>query len=358
MSGLTLLPHDPLLDLDPWVGQRQCTFRFDVTDGVTGENLGEIHPLRGASLTHDTTRTIKRQLAFSLGRQDTADVNTLTDRVRLWMVFPNGQQYPLGKYMFTDASRQVYTSGKLGQMALNDEMFLVDQQSPVGVSSISGGIPKNVETVIAEVMAGLPVDFSLEASGLQSASAWPSGTTRGSMLESLALTGDYFSPWFDNFGVMKFIRSFDPATKIPELDYDAGNQVTRSDIIESDDLLTAPNTFMVISNASSDMGSPVVATSSVPSTAPHSVANRGFEILEVQDLQITDQLQADAVALNLVNRQTIFERVTLTTPPDPRHDSYNVIRWQNELWLELAWSMALEEGGSMNHLLRKAYQAS
>ena len=353
---LTLFPFDPLLDLAPWMGQRQASFTFHRTDGITGEDLGEIHPLRGASLTHDTTRTIKRQLSLSLGAEDTAAINAIRDRITVSMVFPNGATYPLGKYMFTDFTRQKYTSGKLGQVALNDEMFLVDQQSPTGISGLDGTTPRPVPVVVALILAGLPIDFVMEASSLTSVNSWAIGTGRGSMLEALSVSGDYFSPWFDNNGVMRFIRSFDPATKIPDFDYDASNQVTRSNIIETDDLLTAPNTFVVISNAATDATVPVVGTASVPPTAPHSVANRGFEILEVQDLQITDILQAEQIAQNLVNRQTIFERVSLTTAPDPRHDSYNVIEWQGDLWLELAWSMALTEGGDMNHLLRKAYR--
>lgn len=353
MSGLTLLPFDPLLDLAPWVGQRQCTFRFNLSDGVTGEDLGEFHPLRGASLTHDTTRTIKRQLSLQLGEADTAAINPIRDRVRVYMVFPNGQEYPLGKYMFTDSTRQVFTSGKLGTMVLNDEMFLVDQQIGKGVTAYF----HSANDIIAEILTPLPIDFTVEASPFSNTQSWAVGQGRGSVLEALAVTGDYFSPWFDNTGVMRFIRSFDPATRIPELDFDAGNQVLRTAITETDDLLTAPNKFVVISNASSNDGlsTPIVGTATVPPTAPHSLANRGFEILEVQDLQLTTPAQAFAVANNLANRQTVFERVTLSTPPDPRHDSYNVIRWQGELWLELAWSMALTEGGEMNHLLRRAY---
>lgn len=353
MTGLTLLPYDPLLDLAPWVGQRQCTFRFDLTDGVTGENLGEIHPLRGASLTHDTTRTIKRQLSLSLDAVDTADINTIRDRVSPWMVFPNGQEYPLGRYMFTDSTRQVFTSGKLGQMALNDEMFLVDQAVSAGVN----GFLNSVNAVIEKILDALPVTFTIAPSPYISGQSWGIGAGRGQILEALAVTGDFFSPWFDNTGILRFIRSFDPAEKVPEFDWDTGDQVLRAGIVESDDLLTAPNKFIVISNAAERLNVPIVGTASVPPTAPHSLANRGFEILQQQDLQLTTINQAFAVATNLANRQTIFERVSLSTAPDPRHDSYNVIRWQDELWLELAWSMALTEGGEMNHLLRKAYRA-
>lgn len=355
MAGLTSLPHDSILDLDPWVGQRKCTFRFQLTDGVTGEQLGDITPLRNASLTHDTGRTIKRQLTLSLGADDTASINAVRDRVSVFMVLSDGIEYPLGKYMFTDFGRQVFTSGKLGTVALNDEMFLVDQQI---LNGISGTLATTVGAMISAVLAGLPIEFVSEQSPFQTTQAWGVGTGRGSILEALALSGDYFSPWFDNAGIMQFIRSFDPIARVPELDYDAGNQVTRANIVENDDLLTAPNRFVVISNTGGATGSPsspAVGVADVPASAPHSAFNRGFVIQDTQDLQLNSPAQAEAVARNLVNRQTVFETVTLVTPPDPRHDSYNVIRWQNELWLELAWSMSLTEGGAMNHRLRKAY---
>lgn len=351
--SLTTLPQDPLLDLPPWVGQRQATFRFDLFNGVTGVQQGQIHPIRTAAMTHDTTRTIKRQMTVSLGAEDTARVQTINARVKPFMVFPNGQEYPLGTFMFTDASRQVYTSGKLGDMALNDEMFLVDQGIGFGIGGTAVG--SSVNALIRQVLAGLPIRYVTENSPYGSTQGWTTGTTRGSILEALCITGDFFSPWFGNDSELHFIRSFDPAMRIPDFDFDAGNQVFRAGIVESDNLLTAPNRFIVISNSSTAPELAVTASASVPPNAPHSLINRGFEILSVSTLQLEDNAQATAVAQNLVNRQTIFETVTLTTAPDPRHDSYNVIRWQGDLWLELAWSLAMTEGGNMNHSLRKAY---
>ena len=348
---LTTFPHDPLLDLDPWVGQRQCTFRFALSDAVSGEQLGNITPIRNASLTHDTTRTIKRQLTLALGVADTAAINPISERVDVFMVFPSGVEYPLGRYMFTDASRQVFTSGKLGDMALNDEMFLVDQQITVGLS----GVGKGVSTVIQEALAGLPVDYDLAASPYLSADAWGLGTGRGQVLEALAVSGDYFSPWFGNDARMHFIRTFYPTNAVADFDFDAGNKVMREGILENDDLLVAPNTFIVVSNAAADPSLEVVGRYDVPPSAPHSLARRGFVIAQVENLQVADADQARAVARGIGIRQTVFERVSLTTAPDPRHDSYNVVVWQGEKWLELAWSMALVEGGTMNHLLRKGY---
>lgn len=348
---ITNFPEDPLLDLDPWVGQRQASFRFELTNGVTGEKLGDITPLRTAQLTHDTSRTIKRQLDLDLGVRDMAAVNTLTDRVSPFMVFPTGAEYPLGRYMFTDASREFTTAGRMGNLVLNDEMFLVDQQIEAGILGTGKGIP----SLISEVLGDLPITYLVDPSPYTSSENWGIGSNRGQILESLSITGDYFSPWFDNSSVLRFIRTFNPADEIPDFNWDVGNKVIRSGILESDDLLTAPNRFIVISNTAFDPSIEVVASADIPNTAPNSVTNRGFVIANVQDLQLSDNSQAAAVVNGIAQRMTTFERVGISTAPDPRHDSYNIINWQGEHWLELAWSMPLMEGRAMTHLLRKAY---
>lgn len=348
---LTTFPPHPILDLDAGVGQRSCTFRFDLINGVTGQHLGEINPVRAATLTHDTTRTIKRQLTFPLGAADLAAVNTVTDRILLTMILSNGEEWPLGRYMFTDDSRLTYTSGDLGAMALNDEMFLVDQEIQIGID----GIGVSVQAILAMALTGLPVTVEVEASPFTSAEAWGAGTPRGQVLESISVSGDWFSPWFGNDTSMHFIRTFDPATRIPDFDFDSGFRVMREGIVMTSDLLIAPNRFVVIGNVTQS-SVPIVASADVPVNAPHSIQNRGFVISKTSQLQLRSQSQAVSVAQGLANRQTVFERVTLTTPPDPRHDSYNVIKWQGNLWLELAWSMALTEGGAMNHMLRKSYR--
>jgi hypothetical protein len=348
---LTTLPHDPLLDLEPWVGQRQAGYRFELTNRVTGQRLGELTPIRNATLSHDVNRTMKRQLSIDLGVVDTAAINPVTDLVSVFMTFPSGAEYPLGRYMFTDASTLVSTGGRLSNIVLNDEMFLIDQQitTPISEPGISA------DALLQQVLDGLPVTASIEVSPFQIAGSWGVGSNRGQVLEAIAVQGDYFSPWFDNYGVMRFIRTFDPATRMPDLDWDAHLNVIRANIIETNDLLVAPNRFVVISNDPADPNVEVTATADIPATSPHSIANRGFVIAHVEDLQLSDTTQATAVVNGLVQRMTVFERVGISTAPDPRHDSYNVIRWDGANWLELAWSMPLMEGRPMSHLLRKAY---
>ena len=348
---LTNFAHDQLLDLDPWVGQRQASYRFELINAVTGEHLGNITPIRAASLSHDSGRTIPRTLNLQLGVADQAAVNTIQDRVLVYMTFPNGTEYPLGKYMWTDNTRQEFTSGNLGTPTLNDEMFLVDQPISRGID----GVDKAISKVIQEALTGLPIKYTVEANNSSCTEAWGIGQFRGSILQALALSGDYFNPWFDNTGILRFIRTFNPVEEIPDLDWDSGNQVMRANILKNDDLLTAPNTFIVISNASTNQQEEVIGRATVSEHAPHSVVNRGFEIPAVVDLQVSTSAAAQQVAQGLVNRQTIFEVANVMTAPDPRFDGYNVIHWQGSHWLSLSWSLTLIEGSPMSHTIRRAY---
>jgi hypothetical protein len=349
---LTTIPTSVDFNLLDQVAARSSTFRFGLVDGVTGEVKEDLTPIRNATLSHDTTRTIKRQLSLNLGVYDTERVNPLVDRVLVYMVTADGTEWPLGKYMFTDASLLVSTGGDLDNTVLNDEMFLVDQQISKGIN----GVNRSINATVSAVMNDFPfIKVIQEASFFEGTQAWTTGSGRGQILQDLALAGDMFSPWFDNNGAMRLIRSFDPALSVCDFNFDEGNSVIRAGIVETSDILTAPNRFIVISNSGDSVFGEVVGIADVPVTAPNSFANRGFYIVETNDLQVQNTSQAQAVANNLALRRTVFERVTITTAPDPRHDSYNVVQWQGEKWLELAWSMTLAEGAPMTHNLRKAY---
>jgi|SRR5262245_16767654 len=349
---MTTIPYDSYLDLDPWIGQRADSFRFDLVDGITGGVIQTLNPIRTATLSHDSLATIKRRLLLGLGADDSAAIgDAISSRIDVTMVLGNGATYPLGRYTFTDNQRQRFTSGNLGAVALTDEMFILDQPIEAGID----GLNKVVSALIQEVLEDFSFPIQLDSSPFLSTESWGIGINRGQVLEALAVSGDYFSPWFGNDKAIHFLRTFDPATAIPDFDFDRGNKVIRAPINETDDLLTAPNRFIVVSNAPTDTGTPVIGIADVPPNAPHSIQNRGFVIPTVFDLQLSDVTQAQRVAEGFVRRNTVLETTTLSTALDPRHDSYNVIRWDGAQWLEVGWSMDLVAGGTMTHTLRKAY---
>ncbi|WP_307817130.1 hypothetical protein [Micromonospora fiedleri] len=345
-----------VLDLPADVGQRSLSFRFDLIDGRTGVRRGPLTPLRDTTptLAHDITGTIVRRVSgLVLGVRDAARLNPLTDRVAISMVV-GGQQrsYPLGRYMVGDATELATSSGSTVPLTFFDEMFIVDQELETGFES--GG--QLVDQAIQRLLEAMPIgELQVDATELTSVSAWSPGNTRGMALRDLARQGGYFLPWFNHAGRLRLMRAFEPASQPPTIDLDASRRVIRGSVARGSDLLSAPNRFVVVSNDPGEEALPVVGTYDVPSSAPHSIARRGFVLPRVVEAQLPSQVAADVYARTLGIQQTVYETVELSTPLDPRHDGYDVVRWDGVLWLETGWTMPLTAGGEMRLTLRRAY---
>lgn len=355
----------PKLDMPAWLGQRSCSFRFLLYNFVTGQNLGELKPIRDKvpRLTHDTGRIITRQITdLFFDRDDTAALDTIQHRLKVQMLL-GGEIYDLGIFMPVDSSRVQTTSGLESVATFTDSMFMVDQEIEEGYSAGEFDTDGNVisfrpcDLAVGDVLTGLPVRYTAQPTPYYTIGSWGAGSNRGSMLNDIAVDGDYFAPWFDASDTMRFIRAFDPAGVIPQFNLDSGYRVDRDSIMLSDNLLTAPNRFKVISNGgASDLTLPVYGTYDVPQSAPHSIFNRGFVIPRTIDWQVDTVQQANAIAANFGQRETLFETVEFETPPDPRHDAYDVFVFNGEQWLELSWEMELIEGGKMSHMGRRSYR--
>lgn len=360
---LVTIPANAGLALPASVGQRAATFRFDVVDALTGATLGQVHPLMtGAApvLRHDTTRTVSRDLTLEFGRDDTAFIDPVRHRITVSLV-PAGAStvYPLGRYMFVDHTRIRSTTGTHASSALVDEMFIVDQPAeesfaPTATAGYGLQHAVPVPLAVARLLDGLPLRYDVEPSGYETASTWPAGTSRAKILTDLAVEGGYFAPWFDHHGVLRLVRAFDPADRVPDVDLDVEPRVWRDSFADVTDLLEAPNRFVVVGNTGTEQV--VVGHYDVPASAPHSIIARGFAVTRVQERQVGTADQATAAARAIGLAATIVERTELSTSPDPRHDAYTVIRWAGQVWLEVSWSMQLREGGAMRHVMRKAYR--
>jgi hypothetical protein len=345
------------LDLPPYVGQTAATFRFSLIDGRTGHRRGPLTPLRTSTPTlgHDTTSTISRRVnGLTLGGHDAARINPLADRVTIDMVLADRARtvFRLGRYMVADTVDLISTGGTTAPLTLFDEMFIVDQELESGFDA--GG--QLVDQAVLRLLDGLPIgEVAIDATEQTSINSWSPGTSRAGALNDLATMGGYLKPWFDHTGRLRMMRAFEPAGREPTIDLDASRRVLRGSISRSSELLTAPNRFVVVSNDPGSETAPVVGTYDVPSSAPHSIAQRGFVIPKVVEAQLPSQRHATVYARTLGIQQSIYETVELSTPPDPRHDGYDVVRWDGHSWLEIGWDLPLTPGGEMRHKLRRAY---
>jgi len=354
------------LVLDDFIGIRTSTFRFRLFNGVTGENLGDITPyVTSPQLSHDTSRSVKRTLSLDLGVEDTEAINPITDRVDVSMVIEGLGEYPLGRYMFTDSLQTVSTGGNQASVQLVDEMFMVDQPLDVPYSTIphnSSSLPEDAvglavgEGEILKLIEPFGFKTRMETTkGVASAQA-TIGSGRMQVIESIAQQCAFFSPWMDNENFFHLIATFDPETVVPQFDYDTQHAIYIDSISRSTDIITAPNRFIVVDNGSNPTGQAIVGSYDIPPSAPYSITQRGFVIPKVFTMQVATEVQANRVAAALGVQHSITETITFTTPPDPRHDSYDVCLLLGQLWLERAWSLPLVEGGQMTHTATRFYR--
>ncbi len=349
---LTNFPLDPYLDLPDYRGQRVESFTFEHRDGVTDAFIGMLHPDRDKplNLSHDTSSSIKRTLMLTLPVRETALVNPIRDRILPFM-HVGGKTYPLGRYMFSNETDLTATEGEYGTYTLFDEGFIIEQEITEGFTSTA-----SVDHTVLTLLSALPLKTPhIETAPYPAVGAYAVGTNRGQIMATLADQGGMFPYWLNNEGRVRMIVAFDPAAVVADFDFDAGNKVRRRTINFVSDVLVAPNRFVVIGNGSKSSDTAVVGVYDIPPNAPHSIANRGFVIQQTTTLQLDSSTQAIAVAQAIGLQQTVYERITVTTALDPRHDSYNVIHFRGANWLELAWTMALVPGGDMQHTIRKAY---
>lgn len=355
---LKTVPH-AILDAPASLGQRSATWRFDIVDVVTGYRR-TINPIMtgSAGIRHDTRSTIKRNITgLTLSAADTAVFNSLSSRLEPFMII-KGEAFQVGRYVPSDWARFPQTRGTTSSASFYDEGFIVDQQitNAFGANDPAG---ETAFSMISRFVAQYPITSYIEPPGpseaFTSVGSWSAGTRGGFILDQLALDGNYLSPWFDNSSVLQFKRAVDPAGELPSFDFDDGHSVIRNSIVESDNLIDAPNRFVVVGNSSAALENALVGVADVPSSAPHSIANRGFVVADVSSRQVTTSGQAAAIALNLVRNQTLVEQADLSTLSDPRHDSYDIILWQEEKWVEVAWTLPFDTTASMSHTLRKVY---
>ncbi len=348
---LTTKDRDRFLDLERGIGVRTWSYEFLHYNGVTGQNFGDLNPyISGAQLQHDVSRVIKRQMTLELDVADTGVVDPLTDRIALNMIV-RGVRFPLGRYMFTDNLQRISTGGNQASVQLVDEMFIVDQQ----ISSSFSAVDVNCTNAIVKLLQGIDLPFDIDSSPYIANNVSPIGTQRGQILETLAGQGDYQTPWMDNNGTLRMIRTIDPAVTPASIDFDTEKRIYADTITRTTDILMAPNRYIVVSNSSGATDEPVVGQYDVPASAPHSIQSRGFVIPRVIDMQLNDTGQAVAAARNFGLRQTVVERASFTATADPRHDSYDVVIFDGSQWLELSWTLDLTPGGSMTHTIAKAY---
>jgi hypothetical protein len=361
---------DDLLAMDGW-GQRSSTLRFELLD-KTNSYLGVVDVDMSSTPTVDVSigQSTKRKLSnLRLPPSTTADINTLTDRIRPVWVLQDGAEFPQGVYLFADASRHRMLSGSVqfsdvGEVRTTDGV-MTDQT--LGLDDASGGVtmyPPGTSLYSALVeqleVAGVfdyEIDYSAAKIRGTEWMVWSPEKTRIQIINDLAAVGSWYSLYFDNIGKARIKLVPDLNTVDPDITYDFGPSsiVDRDSVVETDDLLDAPNRYLVTNSSLSD--GPVWGFWDIPDSAPHSFQNRGRRKTKTIDMQGVESMAEAAAAAKAAGQAdwSTYRWINFTSAPHPVHDVFMVIEFDGDKYREQSWNLPLREGAKMKHELRRVW---
>lgn len=359
---------DDIRELNGW-SQRSGTVRFDLLDKTNSFlDVLDIDKASIPTIENNINRSPKRQMnGLKLPPSTTAEVNTLAERVRPVWIYQTGDTQNLGIFLFADASRhrafygssQFVTSGN----AVSSTTVMVDQL--MNLDFASGGVTmyrpgtRIADALTEQLEVGGVIDFEVEESNAKITGSawmvWHPNITRLQIINDLCQAGGYYTLYFDNDGVGRCALVPDLEASNPDFRYSSNGMVKRDSIVESDDLLDAPNRYLVINSSLTDGA--VWGYWDVPPSAPHSFENTGRRRVKQVDMQGPETMD-DATAAAKAYGQADFSTyrwVNFLTAPNPSHDTNNIIEWQTDKYREQSWRLPLLDGSDQQHELRRIW---
>lgn len=354
---------DRLLDLPPGIGQVSSTTRYEVlTENF--EVIGEVHPEMAPTITNDVTKEIMRTMSgFVLPEHEAVDLNPLVDRIRPVWILEDAREWNMGVFLFVDDE----TDDDPYHFKMSAELY--DQHHLLSFPLIKGAsLSKNGDVLglmirlatragvrsifVDEVLSGEVVHTGQDI-------IYFAGDIPGHAMKNLAAQAGILPPYFDKDGQMQ-IRP------IPELEDAEGllrystDDLTCSRIISKSskfrrNLLKAPNVF-VVSNSGSTVEA-IVGVAYIDPNMAHSRENRnGLEVVNFERIQGVENTRAAVQMAKARAKVSAYDyaEIEFAGPPDPRHDSFQIIVHKEEIYREVRWSVEMRPGASMKHSCNRA----
>lgn len=354
-----------VIDLPRGTGQIASQIRWLVLT-PTLDVIGEVNPARGISMTNDTTANIMRALrGVTLRQNDIRDFNPNTDRLMPVWEYEGGSHapgfsgWPCGVFMFGSRIRDRGSLHTMHNATLMDQGYQLDQEL-----SMSFGVPAHGEIYprfleLVHHLGILKYDFEPSVQTVRDPINWPIGTPGVRVLRHMCRLMGFYAPWFSNAGLLTtrtpttLVENSD--TRIYDLDTDHG-RVIRGSIRENDNLLDAKNVYVVVSNGPA--ATEIVARAYVDPRLPYSVDNIRYERPKIIRLQgLTDAAHAQRIANAYASADSEqYEVVEFDSPPDPRHDTFDTVRYDGVLTREMRWTLDMKPGGNHHHFCTRGPQ--
>lgn len=342
------------------VSGRSEKFRFDLLDR-DNTVIGALHPTKVGTISNQTGGGIKRSLDnFELLPEDQAEVNTLRYRVRPWHVLGSGDEYPLGIFRWADESLVRFSYGLHSKGTLVDLGSLMDQPLQKFTGFYAG--TRVVDCVATLAAAAGITDTAIASDGttLGTDLYWPPGDqmSYGQVASELLALAPLYDWYLSNTGQFTVRAQENVSTAEATLIYNSNTRIVYGSMIESNNIIGAYNRYIALDNSATQ--GVVLAVYDIPDVAENSYANTGVYVPKfIQMPGVGDTYTAYLAAKSAYEQdRTTFKTVDFDSTVDSRHDTFDVVEYLEENYLEVGWRMPLEVGASMSHQIRKVVPAS
>lgn len=350
-----------ILDGDLSIGQVQCSVRYDLL-GQDLSPIGTITPLAVGGVSATTSGTIKRTLSgVRISQQDLLDVNPFTDLVLPWFVLGDGTEWPLGVFAFSSLPRRVLSYMDTMDATLLDQGFNLDVESGRSWSIPTRGRVLNLvnaildQALIPPLYRDLPNSDDTQVLGPV---AWDAKTHLTVILNDCARLAGWLPPYFDNSGKFVLRAPPDVAYTAPDVTYQlTDGRLLAGSIVENDNTLDAPNLFRVV--GASPVGGTIVGEATIAPYLPYSVEKRGRTRPQTTSVQgITSSAQATTMAQAQAAAAPGYKAVEFDATPDPRHDLFMLVAYNQGVYRELGFSLTLPRGPHHHSLTLGGFPAA
>lgn len=349
---------------------RQIDFQFKLLRN--GADYGFLNAIGAPSIRCENEAAIKTSFSgtFKPNAYD-ADGNEITydffsDEIQPVMIL-DGVEHPLGVFLpatvtpseengVTQVSVEAYDRCWLLRDTVTETLLFFAQ----GASYID-----TIETLLTQAGITTVLATASAATFAEDREDWEIGTSYLDIINQLLSEINYNQIWFNSEGIAILEPASVPTAANIEhiLDADKIDSLLIPSITRETDLFQAPNVWLCICDNPDKSGIMTATSENTNPQSPLSIARRGRRIVHVETLQnIANQTELQAYADRLRNESlTSGERITVGTALLPNWGVADVtaLHWGDlsAVCIEQGWTMDLEVGGNMTHLLERVVYA-
>jgi len=249
-------------------------------------------------------------------------INTSSDRIRVWWVVEGYGEWALGVYVLASPSRSYTADGSSRELTLLDKLTIPRNDCLTETLQFTAG-----SNIIASAVSVLQstgetaIAYTTSDSTLSNDISWPPGTTKQQVINDLLTTAGYSSLWTDRLGQFRMEPYVAPADRPVIWEFKSGDtSIHLPDWKYELPLWDATNMVVLTSKADDDDNVMYASAVDQNPDSPTSIVNMGRVLNPIieENVEARDQvdLQAQANRKLLDNSNTVG-RITVQHAPVP-----------------------------------------